>query len=254
MTKDQLINKWAVWGIDAAKHDQGMTPCYAEEIEHGHDDVLCMHREGWECTSHFQTLYGDKMYTDALEFFIHLGNLGKYPDTEAIIDLKTDFLEAFWDAWEDEVGAYDLIEEALAGRIKTLALRMLDMLEITGDDVRFTEEAIAQRTAEFQALGRWVSKSDSTVTFLLEQAYYMLDCVTSEGLDNIESGYPEPDIYTAGLTDWLSGTVHNLWYVTEALSQGGIYTDGVVLLQEAQRLAIRDAWTSLAQMLKGLLE
>lgn len=248
MTKNQLIDKWATRGVDAAMHDQGMTPCYDEEVEHGHDDVLYTHREGWESTSHFHILYGDKMYCDALEFFVSLGCLGKYPSTEDIIDLKTDFLEAFWDAWEDEVGAYDLIEKALAGR-------MFGLLEVAGDDVLFTDEARSRGSVEFSAMVRWMNGNRSATTFLLDQAYYMLDHVSNEGLENIESDYPEPDIYTEDLVAWLAQTTRNLTYVTEALREGGnSIADGTDLLQRAQYMAIRDAWASLAKVLKGLLE
>ena len=259
MTKDQLLEKWAARGAIAAGHDTWMTPCYEENLAQGVgiDDLSSHSRQQWEATDYFQVLHGSKMYDDALEFFISLAD-GRYPDTENIIDLKMDLVDAFWDAWETEIGAADLIEAALANRPKVLADKMLDLLMVTERDgnqvVRFTDEAVTQRSAEYQLLVQW--KTDNgrhALDFLFDQAYYMLDYVAANGLEDIEEGLPDSDIYTRDLLDWLAGNPRNVEYITVAL-QVGPYTSGHTLLQHAQCRAIGDIWLSLARVLEDTLE
>lgn len=245
MTKDQLLSKWSVYGTLAALKDTCMTPCYSEDVMSGTgiEDLLLHGREQWETTDHFWIKYGQLMYQDALSV------TDLYPSLSSI----RDFRDAFWEAREDEVDAHSLIEQVAEIRTANLAKRMLAILEVVGEDVCFTEEAIRQRTPEFQSLAEWVSKTYGPASFLLGQAYNMLDHVIAEGLEDIKHNYPEPDCYTYNLIYWLSLSTSNLQYVTEALAEGSS-TDGFNLLQRAQSLAIQDAWMSLAQILRDLLK
>lgn len=154
--------------------------------------------------------------------------------------------------WEDAVEAYDLIEKALEDRPKVLAHQMLSMLEVINGDVRFKDEAI--HSTEFEALSHWASRQRSgPFTFVMDQAYNVLDYVADNGLDNLEDNFPEPDVYTDDILSWLAGTTYNLGYVTEAL-QDGRYDNANALLSMAQFLAIADIWTSLGDMLRSFLK
>lgn len=260
MTKKQLLGKWTARGAYAARHDGRMIPCYEEDIERGvvdADDLLLNGRQQWETTDRFQIRYGSIMYYDALDFFITLGN-GGYPPTGEVIELKLNLIDAFWAGWEEAIGAHDLIEDALANRAKVLAGKMLSLLMVTergGDPVvRFTNEAISQGSGEYQLLVRWSSDNGRhSFDFLFDQAYYMLDFVAANGLEDIEDDLPDADVYTRDLLNWLASTIRNLNYITAALEVAD-YTDSHALLQHAQCRAIGDIWLSLARVLEKALE
>lgn len=254
MTKEQLLNKWRDKAIDAARHDDWIKPCYQEDLERGVDpDDLVLHgREQWTHTDHFQVLYGSKMHNDALDFLIARGD----QNTEAIFELKQDLIDAFWEAWEDELGAYDLVASA---KLQWLAGKMFDLLEVkTSPDNRsfvyFTCQARFHASPEFLALWHWYTDRNHAGQFLLNHAYDLLDYVMNDDVElrDIELNIPEADIYTKDLFAWLTGSVNNLHYITEALDLHP--ADAFGLLQRAQSLAIRDIWSSLIQVLKDCLQ
>jgi len=117
------MTDWFERGQEAAHNDRWMVPCYQEEIEErlvgggsldlDVDEILLAHRQAWEETDHFQLMYGRFMRDEAIDKLV--SSLPPWnPPQPFILEMVQQLEhERFWDGWEDEVGARDLIEKAL---------------------------------------------------------------------------------------------------------------------------------------------